>query len=297
MTAQKSSDSSSDPSSVPHEIRIERKDGIRWLDWREFVEYRDLLWTLVRRDFVARYKQTILGPVWFLFQPLVTILVFGVVFGSVVKIPTDGVPPPLFYMAGLLGWNFFLSIFQTTSVTLTSNAQLFGKVYFPRLIVPLAAVFGNLLNYFLQLLLFGALFLYYKVRLGAGMSIGMPLLGLPLLLASIAAVMMIGLGMGLLVCGMTVRFRDLHHLIPLFSQLLFYVTPIVYPLTQAPEKWRWLFALNPMSGVVELGRYSLLGTGHLAAGTVLLVFAEAVVLLAAGILCFERVQRSYIDTV
>lgn len=259
----------------------------------ELWRYRDLIALFVRRDFVAVYKQTILGPLWFLIQPLFSTLVFTVVFGRIAKIPTDGLPPMLFYMAGIVSWNYFSSCLTNTSNTFISNASIFGKVYFPRLTVPVSVVIVNLITFFIQFLLFLCFLIYFYLR-GAAIHSSLWILLTPLLLLQMGV---LGLGMGILISSLTTKYRDLTFVVGFGTQLWMYATPIVYPMSQIPEKWQWLYALNPMASIIETFRYAFLGSGsvnlqHLAtsAGMTLLIFF-------LGIILFSRIEKSFMDTV
>jgi len=207
------------------------------IPWREIWHYRDLLYLLVRRDFVAKYKQTILGPLWFILQPLLTTLVFTVIFGRVAKIPTDELPPLLFYLCGMLPWSYFAQCMNGTSTTFVTNAALFGKVYFPRLVVPLSIVTSSLLAFLIQLVTFAVFWLYYKFFTEAGSLFhlrAMPLALCPLLLLQTAA---LGLAVGLWMSALTAKYRDFVHLSGFLTQLWMYATPVVYPLSVVPERW------------------------------------------------------------
>ena len=270
----------------------------RWLHLpiREIVDYRDLLFLLVRRDFVAKYKQTLLGPLWFIIQPLLTTLVFTIVFGNVAKIPTDGLPPVLFYLCGLLGWGYFAQTFNTTSTTFVTNAPLFGKVYFPRLIVPLSVTISNLLAFGLNLIIFVGFLTYFKTSTSAGGSLqpGWLLLLLPLLIVQVAAT---ALGVGLWVSALTAKYRDLTHLSAFLVQLLMYATPVIYPLSQIPQEWRWLVALNPMTMIVENFRLMFLGQATASVPLTCLSASVTALLLITGVLLFQKTERTFIDTV
>jgi len=259
--------------------------------WR----YRDLLFLLVHRDFVAKYKQTVLGPAWFILQPLLTTVVFTVIFGKVAKIPTDGLPPMLFYLAGLLGWSYFAQTFQSTSGTLVTNAILFGKVYFPRLVVPLAAVMSNLLAFALQLGTFLCFWSYYKFFTDAGASFGfgVAIVCFPLIVLQIAA---LSLGVGLWLSALTAKYRDFIHLSSFIVQIWMYATPVIYPLSQIPEKWRWLAVLNPMSMPIETIKYMLLGQGVVVPSYLAVSLAMTVLFLVSGVLVFNKVEKTFVDT-
>ena len=275
---------------------IEPSRGWVRVPWRELAQYGDLLILLVRRDFVAKYKQTILGPMWFVLQPLLTTLVFTVVFAKVGKIPTDHLPPMLFYLCGMLGWGYFAACMTGTSGTFVNNAALFGKVYFPRLIVPLSVVISNLLAFGIQLVTFLVFWAGFKGFSGTGASFHMTLLllALPLLVLQSAA---IGLGVGLWMSALTAKYRDFVYLSTFLTQLWMFATPVVYPLSAVPERWRWASSLNPMTGVVEAYRHAFLGAGTLAPAYLGLSAATTLVLLITGLMVFGRMERTFIDTV
>ena len=258
--------------------------------WR----YRDLIMLFVRRDFVAVYKQTILGPLWYVIQPLLTTIVFTIIFGRVARIPTDGLPPTLFYLAGLTTWNYFAGCLTKTSNTFIGNAAIFGKVYFPRLAVPLSVVISGLIGFAIQLALFLCFMAFYALK---GMTFAVSpllLLFLPLLVVQVAA---LGLGFGIIVSSLTTRYRDLSFLITFGVQLWMYATPIVYPASRIPESWLWLISLNPMTPVVELFRYAFLGTGTVHPWQVAMSLVMTVLILFCGIVLFSRVEKSFMDTV
>lgn len=269
-----------------------------WLriDWRGIVQYSDLLGELVRRDFTAKYKQTILGPLWSIFNPLLTTLVFTLLFGRVMRIPTNGVPPLLFYLCSLLGWTYFANVLGATGNTLTANARVFSKVYFPRLVPPLAMTIANLIGFGIQLVFFLCAFSYYKFfgNLGTDLTIGPSILLLPVLILHMA---FLGLGVGLIISSLTAKYRDLSHLTVILVQLWMYATPVIYPLSKIPEQWQWLTQLNPMTGVVEALRHIFLHAGHFtfaSYGQSLLISA---VVLMAGICLYQRMARTFVDTI
>jgi lipopolysaccharide transport system permease protein len=269
-----------------------------WLrvPWRDIVQYRDLLFLLVKRDFISRYKQTILGPLWFVIQPLLTTIVFTVIFGKVAKIPTDGLPPMLFYLCGMLGWSYFSQCMLGTSSTFINNAGLFGKVYFPRLIVPLSVIISNLIAFAIQLATFMCFWIYFKffTPAGADIHISPSLIVLPALLLQTAA---IGLGVGLWMSALTAKYRDFGHLSGFLTQLWMYATPVVYPLSLISKKWRWLISLNPMTGIVESFKYVFLGVGTVDAGYLAISAGMTIIVLISGVLIFSRTERTFIDTV
>jgi len=266
------------------------------LNLKDLLHYSDLLWLLVRRDFVAQYKQTVLGPLWFVLQPLMTTVVFTVIFGNVAKIPTDGLPTLLFYLCGTLAWGYFSRCLSGTSTTFLSNAGLFGKVYFPRLIVPMAVVMSNLISFAIQLATFLCFWVYYKFFTEAGARFGMTLsvLTLPLLLVQSAA---IGLGVGLWMSALTAKYRDFVHLAGFLTGLWMYATPVVYPLSLITGKWRILMSLNPMTGIVECYRYAFLGKGTVDPMYLAISAGSTILLLLTGIVIFSRTERTFIDTV
>ena len=279
-----------------YELVIRPSRGWLHLNLRDLWRYRDLLFLLVHRDFVAKYKQTILGPAWFILQPLLTTLVFTVIFGKIAKIPTDGLPPVLFYLAGLLGWSYFAQTFQSTSGTLVANADLFGKVYFPRLVVPLSAVISNLLAFALQLVTFLCFWTYFKFFSTAGVSFGFSgaIVWFPLVVLQIAG---LSLGVGLCLSALTAKYRDFTYLSGFIIQIWMYATPVIYPLSQIPEGWRWVAVLNPMTMPVETIKYMLLGQGVVGPFYLALSVAMTVVFLLCGVLVFNKIEKTFIDTV
>ncbi|PWR70708.1 ABC transporter permease [Methanospirillum lacunae] len=274
---------------------LEIRPRAGWLDINlaEIWRYRDLILLLVRRDFVSIYKQTILGPVWFFLQPLFTTIVFTVVFGNIAQIPTDGIPQILFYMAGIVAWTYFANCMTKTSNTFIENAGIFGKVYFPRLVVPISVVITNLLTFFIQFSLF-LIFLGYYILVGSSVKLTLWIIVIPLLLIQMAA---LGLGMGILISSLTTKYRDLIFAVGFGVQLWMYATPIVYPLSQIPEKWQWIFALNPMTAIVEVFRYAFLGSGAIRPWVWEMSIIMTVIILIFGILLFNKVEKTFMDTV
>jgi len=285
------------PETEQYELVIQPSSGLLRIDWHGLMHYRDLLFILVRRDFLAQYKQTVLGPLWFIIQPLFTTLVFTVIFGNVAKIPTDGVPPMLFYLCGMCVWNYFSSCSNITANTFIINANLFGKVYFPRLIVPLSVVVSRLIAFGIQLGTFLVFLIYYHYFTvsGEALHVSLPwLAAMPALVLQSAA---LGLGVGLWISALTTKYRDLAHLATFLTQLWMYATPVVYPISQIPERWRWLAALNPMTGIVEAFRKAFLGAGD--ASPYLLGMSACVTLLVllTGVILFSRAEKTFVDTV
>jgi len=274
-------------------MEIRPKTG--WLDIniRDLWRYRDLILLLVRRDFVAIYKQTILGPIWFFLQPLFTTIVFTVIFGNIAKIPTDGIPPILFYMSGIVAWTYFSGCMTKTSNTFIDNAGIFGKVYFPRLVVPISVVISNLLMFAIQFSLF-LIFLAYYNLIGSSIQPTIWILTIPLLLVQMAA---LGLGMGILISSLTTKYRDLIFVLGFGVQLWMYATPVVYPLSQIPEKWQWIFVLNPMTAIIETFRVAFIGSGSIQPWILGVSIGMTMIIFIVGILLFNRVEKTFMDTV
>ncbi|MFN7986193.1 MAG: ABC transporter permease [Thermoanaerobaculia bacterium] len=263
------------------------------LHLRDLWRYRDLVLLFVRRDFVSVYKQTVLGPLWFLLQPLLTTVMFTLVFGRLAGIPTDGVPPFLFYLAGILPWTYFASCLNQTSNTFVANASLFGKVWFPRLTVPVAVVINNLVTFAVQSVLLVGFYAYFVAR-GASIAPSLALLAVPLLVVQLAA---LGLGCGIIVSSLTTRYRDLVHLVTFGVQLWMFATPVVYPTSRIPARWSWIVTVNPMAPVIEQFRHAILGTPGVGAVPTLVSVVATAVLLVVGLVLFTRVERSFVDTV
>ena len=279
----------------PHEIVIQPSRGWLRIEWRELWEYRDLLMLLVQRDVISRYKQTLLGPLWFVLQPLLTTAVFVVVFGRIAGIPTDGIPGPLFYLCGLLGWNYFAQNITTGGACFVTNSHLFGKVWFPRLIVPIAAVISNLVALALQFAPFVACLFYFKMSgAAAGIHATPALLLLPLVIAHTAA---LSLGVALCMSAATGKYRDLIHLQQYLLQVWMFATPIVYPLSAVPAQWKWIVWANPLSVPVESFRICLLGRGTVGGTEIAISAAWTLVLLLVGMALFQRVARTVVDSV
>ena len=277
------------------------------VDFAEIWRYRDLMELFVRRNIVVQYKQTVLGPLWYIVQPLLTVLMNMVVFGGIAKMSTDGVPQALFYMAGNVCWFYFADCLNQTSNTFRSNAGMFGKVYFPRLVVPIATVLSNLLRFGIQIGLFVAFYLYFLFN-GSDIHPGLIFAGIPAWLNAILAFVLLllmvvlmaglGLGFGILVSSMTTKYRDLSFLFSFIVQLWMYATPIVYPISMVTDTTlRTLIMLNPMSAVIEAFKYATLGQGYFSWLALGYSFCFMCVLLLFGIVIFNKVQRSFMDTV
>jgi lipopolysaccharide transport system permease protein len=263
------------------------------LNLREIWQYRDLTLLFVKRDFIAQYKQTILGPLWFLLQPLFSTVIFTIIFSRVARIPTDNVPPFLFYMAGNVVWGYFSNCFNATSTTFVTNAAIFGKVYFPRLVMPLSNVITRLFMFIIQFGLFAAFYGYFLMK-GAPIRPNIWILSMPLLLLQMA---LMGLGFGILISSLTTKYRDLSFLVAFGVQLWMYATPIVYPLSQIPAKYRLLMNLNPMTSVVEVFRFAFLGQGTVSAEGIWCSLIETLLVLVIGTVLFNRVEKTFMDTV
>jgi len=289
-----------DPAIQPIDLAEEHWDMIirpqrGWFDLRlgDLWHYRDLIGLFIRRDFVATYKQTILGPLWYLIQPFLTTLTFTIIFGRIAKLPTDGAPPFLFYMAGTVVWGYFSTCLTNTSSTFTSNAHLFGKVYFPRLAVPISVLISSLVKFAIQLALFLGFLVYFWIS-GASVNTNYAVLLTPLLLLLMAG---LGLGFGIIASSLTTRYRDLNFLIGFGVSLWMYATPVIYPVSAVPEQYRFLIQLNPLTPVVEAFRFAFLGQGTVQPLNLLYTFGFMLVVLFFGILIFNRVEANFMDTV
>ncbi len=282
------------------ETIIKPKNGLFEVNLRELWQYRDLLSLFVKRNIIVQYKQTILGPLWFFIQPALTVIMYMVVFGGIAGIPTDGVPQPLFYLGGICLWQYFADCLTKTSNTFVDNAGIFGKVYFPRLVMPLSTVVSNLVRFGIQFFLFLVVYLFY-VATGTAVCPNAYILLLPLLVLMIMA---LSLGFGIVISSMTTKYRDLQILFTFIVQLWMYGTPIVYPLSQVAGKQvagidlYQLMCLNPVTPIIETFKHGALGAGEFIGwGWLAYSVGFIVVLLSLGILIFNRVQRSFMDTV
>ncbi len=264
------------------------------IDFKEIWRYRDLLVMFIKRDIVTQYKQTILGPTWYFIQPALTTIMYMVVFGGIAGISTDGLPQPLFYLAGIVLWQYFSECLNKTSATFTQNQHIFGKVYFPRLISPLSNVLSNLVRMSIQFLLFLIVYVYY-VAVGVDVMPNTYALLLPLLIVMLAG---LSLGFGIIISSMTTKYRDLTILFTFIVQLWMYATPVIYPLsTITNEKIRMLMGINPLTSIFEAFKYGMLGVGQFSWGGLGYSFGFMVVLLLVGVVVFNKVQRSFMDTV
>lgn len=261
--------------------------------FRELWSYRDLVLMFVRRDFVAVYKQTILGPLWYLLQPLLTTLTYVLIFGNIAKLSTDGLPQMLFYMSGVILWNYFASCLNKTSTTFVDNANLFGKVYFPRMAVPVSIVISNFNTFLVQLLFFLVFFFYYYFST----NLIHPNVYISLFPVLIIIMGMIGLGSGIIISSLTTKYRDLRFLVAFGVQLLMFATPVIYPLSSVPGKYREILLWNPMTAVIETFRFSFLGSGSFHWNNLIYSGIFAIVIFLFGELIFNRIERNFMDTV
>ncbi|MBL7890354.1 MAG: ABC transporter permease [Bacteroidia bacterium] len=263
------------------------------IDLKALWRYRDLLFLFVRRDFVSIYKQTILGPIWFFIQPILTTITYLIVFYFIANLKTDGIPPILFYMAGIVLWNYFSECLMKTSETFTANANIFGKVYFPRLIVPLSIVVSNMMRVGIQLLLFFCFWMYFYFT-NEKIEINATILLLPLLFILMAGH---ALAAGLIISSLTTKYRDLKFLVQFGVQLLMYASPVVYPLSKVPTQYQWILLLNPMTSIIETFKYSVLGAGVFSINYLLINLGSLFIMLLLGLFIFNKVEKSFMDTV
>ena len=277
---------------------IKPKESLLQVNLKEIWDYRDLCSLFIRRNITTQFKQTVLGPLWYIIQPTMTVIMYMVVFGGIAQISTDGLPQPLFYLSGICLWQYFNDCLSKTSSTFTANAGIFGKVYFPRLVVPIANVISNLLRFSIQ---FGLFLIVYAVYLIFGIEgydqihTNWYVLLLPLLIVMLAG---LALGFGILFSSMTTKYRDMSLLLDYFVRLWMYATPVIYPLsTITNEKLRMIMSLNPLTGITEAFKYGMLGHGEFSWTMLAYSFAFMLLLLAVGIIIFNRVQKTFMDTV
>ncbi len=266
-----------------------------WFDLRlrELWKYRDLTALFIKRDFVTFYKQTILGPLWYVLQPLFTTLVFTVVFGRIAQIPTDGVPPFLFYLAGNVMWLYFSENVKKASETFILNSQIFGKVYFPRMTVPVSIVVSNLVQFAIQFVLFLSIYFYFFYQ-GSDLRPSLWLLALPLLVLQMAA---FGLGVGIIISALTTKYRDLRFALTFGIQLWMYASPVVYPASQVPAKYLDIYMLNPMAPIIECFRFMFIGAATVSSQQIGIGIGITVLVLFGGVLLFNRIEKTFMDTV
>ena len=276
-----------------YRVEILPKRGLFELNVKEIWDYKDLIFLFVKRTFVSQYKQTILGPAWAIIQPLLTTIVFTVVFGGIAGLPTDGIPSFLFYMSGTICWNYFSTNLTVTSTTFVSNAAIFGKVYFPRLVIPISTVITNLISFGIQLCTFFAFWIVYMIK-GYSIHPNGCMLLLPLLLIQMA---MLSLGVGIIVSALTTKYRDLAMLVNFGVQLWMYATPVAYSSVLIPEKWIGVYMLNPMTPIIETFRYGFLGAGTINLKYSLISWSVTLLVLFIGVVLFNKVEKTFMDTV
>ncbi len=271
---------------------IEPQSSLLNLNLKEVWRYRDLLLLLVKRDFVTYFKQTILGPIWFFINPIFTTVIYTLVFGNIAGISTNGAPKVAFYLSGVVMWNYFSTSLTQTSTVFTVNAPIFGKVYFPRLIMPLAIVVSNLMQFGIQFLLFLVIVIYYTFQ--GQLHPNIFVLLTPILIVQMAA---FALGVGMIFSSMTTKYKDMTMLLAFGVQLFMYATPVIYPLSTIDEKYRYLVELNPLTAIIENFRYAFLGVGNLNIPALGYSFVVISILLAIGTIIFNRVQKGFMDTI
>jgi len=263
------------------------------INFREIYTFKDLIYLFVKRDFVVFYKQTILGPLWYIIQPVFNTLVFAFVFGTIAKIPTDGMPPFLFYLSGTIIWGYFANSFAQTSQVFVTNKEIFGKVYFPRITVPISIVATSVIQFFIQFLIFVSVFTYYKFQ-GLEIYVTFKTLLLPLILVQIG---LLSVGIGMIVSALTAKYRDLVQALSFLVQLWMYLTPVVYPLSEVPDNFRFLISLNPMTAPVESFREIFLGVSSITSFEILISWIITIIFFFLGLILFTRVEKTFMDTV
>jgi lipopolysaccharide transport system permease protein len=274
-------------STIPITI-IEPKKGWIPVDLREIWNYRELLYFLTKRDIKVRYKQTVLGGLWAIIQPVFTMVVFTLFFGRLAKMPSDGIPYPVFVYAGLLPWTYFANALSASGNSLVGSANLITKVYFPRLIIPASASLAGLIDFFIAMLVLGAMMIYYQFLPGFGILLFPFLVGLTFLCS---------VGVGLWLSALNVQYRDIRYVIPFLIQLWMFVSPVIYPVSMVPKKYQWLLAMNPMSGVIEAYRASLLG--HMSVNWSMLGLSTAIIIIVflSGLYYFRRMEKTFADVI
>jgi len=274
------------------DLIIKPKQSLLNIDFKALWRYRDLLMLFVKRDFVATYKQTVLGPLWFLIQPVLTTVTFYII-GSIANISTDGIPPVLFYLSGIVLWNYYADCLTKTSETFSANAGIFGKVYFPRLIVPISIVVSNFIRFSIQFLLFIGFWIFFYFK-GYSLHLNITVLLFPFLLLLMAGH---GLAMGIIISSMTTKYRDLKFLVQFGVQLMMYATPVLYPLSSVSEKYKWLMLLNPMASIIECFKYSFMGAGYFSSLYLLYSLILLAIILFIGVVLFNKIEKSFMDTI
>jgi lipopolysaccharide transport system permease protein len=291
MLNKKNQTSESNPQMWDMVIRPKR--NLLDINLKEIWNYRDLVMLFVRRDFVAKYKQTILGPFWFILNPLISTLMYTLVFAGIAKIPTEGMPPQLFYLSGIVAWSYFASCLNGTSSTFVNNAGIFGKVYFPRLVSPISIIISSMVQLGIQLLLLSGFMIYYSLS-GYHIQVNNHLFYIPLLIINLA---LLGLGFGIIFSAMTTKYRDLTNFLGFGVQLWMYITPVIYPSSSVPEKYRIFVFINPVAPLVEASKYGLIGAGEFNPARLLYSVIFTVILLFIGVIMFTRTEQTFMDTV
>ena len=286
-------------STLTRSYHVVIKPHQKWLyfDWRGLVQYRDLLFLLVRRDFISRYKQTVLGPAWFIVSPGITTLVYTVIFSRALGISTAGVPPVLFYLSGLMGWTYFSTVISTTATTFTASANLFGKVYFPRVVVPIALGMSHCITFAIQLTTFLVVLTMHEVSGRVDISLENVIAGLALTPFLLLHLALLGLGVGLTLSSVTAKYRDIQHLVPTLINLWMFASPVIYPTRRVPENLAWITELNPVAPVIEAFRHLYLGTPTMSLSAYAGSALFAVLLFTFGVLSFQRTARTVADIV
>lgn len=275
------------------DLEITSYNSLLNLHLKDVWNYRDLLVLFVKRDFVSFYKQTIFGPLWFFIQPIFTTVIFTVIFSRLAGISTEGAPPALFYLTGTVAWNYFADCLTKTSTVFRDNSGIFGKVYFPRLIMPLSIVISNLVKFSVQFLLFLIMLAWFAYK-GSDIHPNLYVLLFPFILVLMA---MLGLGIGLIVTALTIKYRDLAFLVAFGVQLVMYATPVIYPLSAVPDKYRFIISLNPMTALIETFRYGFLGTGVFYPENFAYSVIATISLFFIGVIIFNKVEKNFVDTV
>jgi lipopolysaccharide transport system permease protein len=286
-------DNTEKENSVPGETLIRPYAGIFDVKLRQLWRYRDLIWMFVWRDFVATYKQTILGPIWHIVQPLLTAVTYALIFGRIAGLSTDGKPKIIFYLTGTIVWSYFASCLTKTAGTFVANAHLFGKVYFHRLAIPASIVLSNLVTLCIQMVVLAIIMAIYTLC-DAAFHPNWWILAIPVLTLILAGY---GLGFGIIVAALTTRYRDLAHLVTFGTQLLMFATPVVYPASSVPDKYRWLIMANPLAPAIEAFRYGALGAGTVTGWQIVYCVLMLVIVMGTGLVLFSKVERTFMDTV
>jgi lipopolysaccharide transport system permease protein len=283
----------SEPDPGAWDLVIHPKRHLLDINLKEIWDYRDLVMLFVRRDFVAKYKQTILGPFWFIINPVISTLMYTLVFAGIAKIPTEGVPPQLFYLSGIVCWNYFASCLNGTSSTFLANAGIFGKVYFPRLVSPISVIISSMVQLGIQLLLLIVFMIYYRIT-GYEIQINSQLIYSPLIIIDLA---LLGLGFGIIFSALTTKYRDLSNLMSFGVQLWMYITPVIYPAASVPEKYRIFVYINPVAPLVEAFKYGMIGAGEFNPARLLYSVVFTMILLFIGVILFNRTEQNFMDTI